>query len=257
MQLGMLMRELWGQKVGLAIAFLLALLAATRILFGVSLFPPALERHSLDLGAASTHVLVDSPRSTVIDLREDTYNIESLSSRAVLLGNVMASLPVREFIARRAGIPADQIKATAPLTPDQPRVIADASHQPHVSDILKSPDQYRLNIQANPTVPVLDIYSEAPDGKAAEKLANAAVGGLEGYLHVVAKEQGTPRKDRVHLTQLGSARGGVINSGAGIRIALLVFVLVFAVSCAAVLFITRVRSGWASSQGPAGRLPVG
>jgi hypothetical protein len=248
MQLGMHLRELWGQKAGVAIAFAVALLAALRMLYGVSLVPPALETKQLGLASASTHLLVDTPRSVVTDLREDTYSIEGLSNRALLLGNVMASLPVRAFIARRAGIAPEQIRATPPLTPDQPRAMVDAEHQPHTSDLFKSPDEYRLSIQANPTVPVLDIYSEAPSGPAAEKLANAAVTGLRDYLEAAAAEQGTPRDDQVRLEQLGRARGGVIDNGAGIRIASLVFVLVFALACAAVLFIGRVRRGWVASE---------
>jgi hypothetical protein len=36
----------------------------------------------------------------------------------------------------------------------------------------------------------------------------------------------------------------VINEGVGLRLAALSFVLVFALSCAAVLFFARVRRGW-------------
>jgi hypothetical protein len=247
MNFGMHLRELWDQKVGVAIAFALALLAVARMLYGVSLFPPSLDDHQLRLASASTHVLVDTPRSVVTDLREDTYSIEGLSNRALLLGNVMASLPVRRFIARRAGISPEQIRATPPITPDQPRTMVDAEHQPHTSDLLKRPDEYRLSIQANPTVPILDIYSEAPDGTSAERLANAAVNGLRDYLVTAASQQGTPRHDQVRLEQLGSARGGVINDGAGPRLALLVFLLVFSLACAAVMFIGRVRRGWTAT----------
>jgi hypothetical protein len=247
MHFGMHLRELWEQKAGVAIAFTVALLAAARMIYGFSLLPPALEAKQLQLGSASTRVVVDTPRSVVTDLREDTYSIEGLSNRALLLGNVMASLPVRRFIAHRAGISAEQIRATPPVTPDQPRTMVDAEHQPHTSDLLKRTDEYRLSIQANPTVPILDIYSEAPDGAAAEKLANAAVNGLRDYLETTASEQGTPISDQVRLEQLGSAKGGVINDGAGLRLAILVFFIVFSLASAAVLFIGRVRRGWTAS----------
>jgi hypothetical protein len=253
MQLGMHMRELWGQKVGLALALLIAILAASRVLFGLSLIPPGLQHHSLGVASASTQVIVDTPRSSVIDLREDTYSFTGLTNRALLLGNVMAGLPVREYIAKRAEVPATSIRVSAPLTPEQPRVVADGAHQPKTSDILRSPDEYRLSIQANPTVPVLNIYSEAPDGEAAGKLANAAVDGLRDYLAVLANEHSTPSDDQVSLVQLGRASGSSIDDGAGIQLAILVFLFVFALSSAAVLFITRVRRGWAASEGLEGR----
>jgi hypothetical protein len=247
MQLGRHMRELWDQKLGLAIALILATLAAARFLFGVGLLPPRIDGNSLGLASASTHVLVDTPRSSAVDLRQDTYNFKELTNRALLLGNVMASLPVRQYIAQHAGVPANEIRVTPPITLEQPRALADNAHQPKSSDILKSPHEYRLSIQANPTVPVLDIYTEAPSDPTAIKLANGAVEGLRDYLDVLAKEHSTPKDAQVELTQLGGATGGAIGQGATLQAALLAFVLVFAASSAAVLFFARVRRGWAAS----------
>ena len=248
-QLGMHMRELWGQKAGLAIAVTLALVAALRVLYSIGIVPPRLEHNSQGVASASTQLVIDTPRSSVIDLRSDTYSFTGLTNRALLLGNVMASLPVREYIARRAGVPATAILISAPLTPEQPRVVADGAHQPKTSDILRSPDEYRLSVQANPTVPVLDIYAEAPDGAAAGKLANASVEGLRDYLSALASEHDTPRAKQVKLVQLGRASGGTIDSGAGLKLAVLVFIFVFAIASAAVLFIARVRRGWSASEG--------
>jgi hypothetical protein len=256
MRLGMHMRELWRSKIGLGIALFIALLAATRILFAVSLFPPGLERRSMDVATASIQVLVDTPRSTMIDLRQDVYELRSLSQRSVILGNVLASAQVRDYIGRRLGVPAEEIEVTPPLTPDQPRVVAGSEAEPHTSDILRRPDEYRLSIRANPAVPVLDVYSQAPDAEAAKALANSAVSGLEDYLNEVASERGTPVKSQVELERLGSARGGVINPGAGVTMALVVFALVFALCSAAVLFVGRVRRGWANSARFSGRLPA-
>lgn len=251
------MRELWAQKIGLAIAVAIALIAAIRALFGIGLFPPHLEANSQSLASASTQVVVDTPRSSVVDLREDTYSFTALTNRALLLGNVMASLPVREYIARRAGVPASLIRVQAPLTPDQPRVVTDGAHQPKTSDILRSPEEYRLNVQANPTVPVLNIYAEAPDGAAAGRLANASVDGLRDYLRALAAEHDTPVAKQVALVQLGRASGGTIDPGAGIELAALVFIFVFAIAAAAVLFIARVRRGWAATDGSGAPLREG
>ena len=54
--------------------------------------------------------------------------------------------------------------------------------------------QYRLDIEANPTVPMLDIYSEAPTADSATLLANAAVAELRAYLGDLATSQRTPEK---------------------------------------------------------------
>jgi hypothetical protein len=105
-------------------------------------------------------------------------------------------------------------------------------------------DQYRLNIQANLSVPMLDIYSQAPTAKSAAVLANAAVDELRVYLQQLATVQRTPARDRIRLLQLGRARGTVINEGVRWEVFVLAFVVTFALTCASVLFVARVRVGW-------------
>lgn len=244
MQLGMHLRELWRVPFGLAISALVALSVALSISYDVSVIPPRLEPRTHEMATASTHVLVDTPKSTVLDLRQGTLEFDALTNRAVLLGNVMASVPVRQYVARRAGVPAGSIRATAPATPEYPRAIADPENRRRTSDLLRTTDEYRLKISANPTVPILDVYSQAPTAEAARQLANAAVDGLRDYLATVAEAQRVPESRQVRLKQLGRARGGVINHGVNPTVAVLSFLFVFALCCAAVLFLSRVRRGW-------------
>jgi hypothetical protein len=247
MQLGMHLRELWRVPFGLAVSCMVALFVTLTISYEVRLLPPGLEPRNHEIATASTHLLVDTPKSTVLDLRQETLELDAMTNRAVLLGNVMASAPVREYIARRAGVPPDVIRATAPATPEYPRPIADPENRRRTSDILRTTDEYRLKISANPTVPIIDIYSQAPTADAAKQLANAAVDGLRDYLAAVARAQSIPPGRQVQLDQLGPARGGVINDGVHLTVAVLSFLLVFALSCAAVLFVSRVRRGWRAS----------
>jgi hypothetical protein len=221
----------------------------------VSLFPPGIKGRQLEIAAASTRVLVDSPRSEIIDLRTDTYAFTSLTTRADLLGNVMASAPVREYIARRANIDPLRIQASTPITANVPRNLSEPGSEKRASDILRSTDQYRIDIQSNPTVPILNISAQAPNKDAAERLANGAVDGLRDYLAALAVRQGTDPKKQVRLEQLGRARGGVINHGIGLQIALLSFIFVFVLSCCAVLFLSRVRRGWSAAASKEGAEP--
>ena len=105
MGVGIRLRELWRLRVGVAVSVLLALVAALWSVQQISLFPPRLESRSLEMATASTHLVVDMPRSAVLDLRNDTYMLESLTNRTVLLGNVIANGSVRQYIARRTGVP--------------------------------------------------------------------------------------------------------------------------------------------------------
>ena len=247
MQLGRHLRELWRLRIGVGIVFLLALFVALSSIDRVSLFPPSAKGRQLEIAAASTRVLIDSPRSEIIDLRTDTYDLTSLTTRADLIGNVMASAPVREYIARRAGVDPLRIQAVSPITANVPRSLVEPGSEKRASDILRSTDQYRLDIQASPSVPILSVSSQAPNKEAAERLANGAVDGLRDYLRALAVRQGTDPNKQIRLEQLGRARGGVINHGIGLQIALLAFIFVFAIGCCAVLFLARVRRGWSAA----------
>ena len=131
-----------------------------------------------------------------------------------------------------------------PRTPAQPRAQASVDNEKGPTDLFRSTEQYRLDIQANPTVPILDIYAQAPTAAAAARLANAAANGLGDYLGDLGASERTPEELQVKLRQLGPAEGEVLNDGVGVQLALVTFLLVFAASCAAVVLIARVRSGW-------------
>lgn len=244
MAIGSRIRKLWHLKLGVGISLALALFAAVWSIQKISLTPPGLAPRSLEMATAATHVLVDTPDSTMIDLRQDTYSIAGLTNRAVVLGNVIASTSVEARIAQRAHIPVELLRIQAPLTPQQTSPPVNSQNARHVSDIVKLNDQYRIELDANPTVPMLDIYAQTPTAESAAALANAAVDELKAYLAGLATTQNTPAKDQIRLVQLGRATGIVINPGVQYQVAILVFVLTFLASCATVTFIARVRAGW-------------
>lgn len=244
MELGRHLEELWRLRSGVAVCLGIAILAALAISYGVSVAPPGLHPRSLQIATASTEVLVDTPRSAVLDLRQDLSDIESLTNRTVLLGNVMASEPVLSYIGRRAGVAAGAIRASTPRTPNSPRPFAAPGQERRTSDLLRSTDQYRLDIEANPTVPVLRIYAQASTARGAEELANASVDGLRDYLDRQARTQRVAPGEQVRLQQLGRASGAVINGGVRLQAMFLTFLLVFAASAAAAVFMARVRRGF-------------
>ncbi|MGI9098352.1 MAG: hypothetical protein ACR2H2_07645 [Solirubrobacteraceae bacterium] len=249
MELGKHLRELFRLRLAVVICFALASFAALTMTYKVSLMPPRLEPRALEIASAKTEVLVDTPKSTVLDLGQGASEFAGMTNRAVLIGNVMVSAPVLAYIARRAGVPAGVIRAQAPLTPDFPRPLSGVDEQKRTSDLVRSTDQYRLNIQTNPTVPILEIFAQAPSAEAASTLANAAVDGLRDYLQAKARSQGTTDSDTVRLAQLGRASGVVINGGVRPQLAILSFLIVFALSSATAMFVARVRRGWELADG--------
>lgn len=244
MQLGRHARELWDHRRGLAAAILLASFVSLWSVCSISLTPPSIEPRALEIASATTRVLVDTPRSLVLDLSVQSGDIEAITDRALLVSNVMASAPVRGHIARRAGVPLAELKVASPITRDWPRPLAQSGEKRSTRDILRAPEEYRLNLRTNPTVPVIDLYAQAPTAELAERLADGAITGMRDYLRRVAADQSIPGAHQIRLEQLGRAEGEVINDGVNLTVAALVFLLVFAAACAAVLFSARARTGW-------------
>jgi len=235
--------RLWQLRPWVALSAIFALVMAVYSVDTIGVLPPKLSPRSLEMATASTHVVVDTPTSSVLDLRQNTDNLLALTQRAVLLGNVIANGAVRAAIAQAAGIPMEDLQVAPPNTPAHPTPPAGAYNN-SVSSIAKSTRQYRLSIQANPTVPMLDIYAEAPTAHTAAVLANTSVLALRNYIDRLAVTEHTPPTQRVRLLQLGSAEGRVVNQGIEWQTALLVFVLSFALASATVLFVSRVKQGW-------------
>lgn len=244
MGLGIRLRGFWQIRMWVAGCAAFALAVAVWSIADVSVFPPHLSFRPLEMASASTQVIVDTPQSTLVDIGQKKYGLEALTNRALLLGNVLASPEARAEIARRAHVPFESLQVIPPVTPDQPRQLVEAGQGPHVTDLVKVDGEYRLYVRANPTVPFLQLYAQAPTAASAAAVANAAVSGLQEYLSQVAQSTRTPLGQQIRLIQLGQARGKVINGGIRWQVALLVFVLAAVASCATVIWSRRVRAGW-------------
>lgn len=244
MQLGRHLHELWRLKLGVACSAALAAFATLWSVYSIGVFPPKLTPRELDIGSASTSALIDSPRSLVVDLTASSTDLEGITNRALLIGNVMAGEPARSYIARQAGIPPSVLKISTPTTRRWPRQLAQSGADPSATDVLKFPGEYRLSLTANPTVPIVNVFAEAPSAAEARRLADAAITGTRAYLASIAAAQQVPVGRQVRIEQLGRAQGEVIDRGVRGALAALTFVIAFWVSCLAVMFIARVRRGW-------------
>jgi hypothetical protein len=238
------LRELSRLHVGVVVSIFLASLAAVWSVAAIQVAPPGLKPRALDIASAETQVVVDTPYSTAVDLRQGVEDIQPLKERALLLGTLMATQTVRADIARRAHIPTGRIQVAAPRTPVQPRPLPESGEKKGPGDLFKSTDQYRLDIEANPTIPLLTVKAQAPTAAKAQELANAAVSGLNDYLKRLATSEATPDSLRVTLRQLGTADGEVINHSVQEQVIIVVFLFVLSLSCAASVLVSRVRRGW-------------
>ena len=135
--MGIRLRTLWKMRIWVAGCVMLSVFVASWSVVDLSLTPPGVSSRAISMATASTQIVVDTPQSTLVDARTDTYNIDALTNRAVLVGNLMATPEVRADIARTAKVPLELLEIQPPLTPKQPRVLAEDGHERHTSDIAK------------------------------------------------------------------------------------------------------------------------
>ncbi len=235
----------------LAVSAVVALVAALASVYEIGVLPPKIEKRQLQVGVAVTHALVDLPRSETdqtgriaVDGLIAILRVDGLTGRAGPLSQVMASPKVLKRIGQRIDVDAGRISAATQITDSVPRSLIEPDSERRADRIRASTDAYRLEIQARPELPVLDIYAQAPSADQALRLADTSVGALNSYIRDLARKRDVPRADRVRLTQLGAAQGGPLDSTAPAKIAGLTFLVVFGVSCGLIFVLAGIRRGW-------------
>ena len=225
MELAQALVQLWQRKIWLAVGLVVAVLAAfaSRELLKSNVY-----------AAASTQMVIDSPQSALGNISPD---LTPFTARAGIFSRLMTSPQALAAIGRAAGIPGTQIAAQGPPEVGLPQV----AQQPY-----QSPARFKLLLDQDPSLPTIDVYTQAPTTRQAIALANGAVTGFASFLQSLDQQGSVPPSRRVELRQLGNAVGGIVDPGANTKMAGLIAVAVLVVWCAMILYVSKVRSAWAS-----------
>jgi O-antigen ligase len=231
-----------------ALSFVVALLAAIASVTHVSLTPPSLGTRDLARGAATTRILVDLPEQERGHVSAPEF--EAMSKRASLISSVLASPPVLHRIAAELGVDDNEVTAATEITEGVPLALIEPNEEKRANEILVSHDGYRLDIQANPTLPIIDVYAQAPTPAAAAELADAVGPAGNEYTDVMADRDHFPVGNRVELKQLGAAASAAISPTAPIEIFALTFIVVFGVAFGLLCGAAAIRQGWMRGGSP-------
>ena len=115
MELARTLRTLWLRRRLVALGALIAMFASLLSVYQLSLFPPSMSSRTNVFAAASTQILVDTPKSAFADL---DYDLDPLETRANVFARFLASPVALEMIARKADLPLDAIEAQGPYDID-------------------------------------------------------------------------------------------------------------------------------------------
>jgi hypothetical protein len=209
---------------------------------GIGPFPPN-GGDGLQVATATTHVVVDRPQTTpsAVSRRAAPRDQETGVKHAELLGQVLVSPPVLERIAQHCGIPPDEVSGQARITSNVPTVFAEPDSERRASEIQGSMARYRIEVQGRPSTPVIDVFTQAPSSAQATCLADASPVGLAAYMRDVAQRRGVNVSEIAQLRDIPGARGAIANGKAPFAIAVLTFLVAFALTSCALYGFAAVR----------------
>ncbi|HYJ21164.1 MAG TPA: hypothetical protein VEW07_03965 [Solirubrobacterales bacterium] len=241
MNLARTLAVLWRRRVLVAVGVLVAAVAATLSVSQVSLAPPSLESRANVFAAASSEMLVDTPDSAVADVNAE---LTPLSTRAEVFTRFLTSTDAVDRIAAVAGVPADALEARGPFQINLPEAERVPTAEERSSQIIGEDAVYRLRFESPPELPLITAFSQAPTEDEAVALAAAVPRVLQGYVRAAQRREQTPPARRVTIRELGQAEGAVVNEGAGVQIAVLVFLTVLVGWCMLLIPAHTIARGW-------------
>lgn len=213
-----------------------------------SLWPVGLHPRSLEVAAASTTLLVGGPKGEAVT----NYTYEARVNQSLLAGNVLLSPAVVDRVARSLGISPGAIAGYPPVTANVPAALIVPGSSGGPADILTRPGNYRIEVQVDPTVPVIRLFTQAPSASAAATLANATAQGLVSYLRSTQAAADVPAPQRVQVRQLGAATGGTAATSGPAQLVLLLFgaslLVALAVAQPVLRKIATYSSRWGSQR---------
>ena len=234
MNLVTILGELRRQRVFVILAALLALLAMLAVAFKL----PSLDSRRQQVGVATARVLVDTPRSQILDVAPK--GSDTLGVRANLIASLMVEGDVRAEIARKAGLRPSELKGVAESAAD---VATGAQPQAQEGNVLTT----RVVSSSDGDLPLIEIEAQAGDAASAIKLADAGIEGLRQYLDSKAAGEEIAAANRLNVSGLGGAQAFESVRGPGFLTALMAGLLVFALGCAAIILAAALRRGWRAS----------
>jgi hypothetical protein len=233
---------LWLRRRLIAAAFVVAMLVGVAMCYSVSFgLPPKLHGKQHEVGQGAAQVLIDTPSSQLADLgspNDPATQDPNLYSQASLLADVVATQPIQDAIAAKAGIPADALVVKPPT--DSVAVPIRATPLALAGKKAEKPGQWTLAVTIDPSLPIIAFSTVAPTPDGARRLASAAIAALAQHLDALAAAQRIPNQRRLVVNTIDPPGAAPLAVGPRKMYAVAVaMVLFFALSFGIVVLTAR------------------
>lgn len=241
-----ILRVLWRRRALAALGFLLALAAGVLGLYRVSLAPPELQSRTAVSSSATQRLLVDTSNSLVADARPK--GVDSILTRMLLVGNLIASDRARATLGREASLRPAEIGTIGPAAqaPGVPTPLAEGA-----IEVARPKEPYVVAVKVeDPSLPILSVFVTTPDPRSAKELAGAATIAL-----AAAARRSPFAGDAARVERVGKPTIGSRASGFGKAKAIAVVLVLFIVWCAAIVILDSLLrhaplpSAWTGGDG--------
>lgn len=195
---------LWHRRRLVTVGALLAVMVGTAFAYRVEPgLPPTLQERGRVHGVAAADLLVDAARSQTVDLGGEAERVDAvgLIARARLLANLVATSPLRDRVARRAGVDTTSFMATAPaITFDTPRPSEDRTRNV-------------MAVTFDEGLPIVRISVRAADEATAARIASAGMSELSAYVGALTAQDPAAGPRKLIVRPLGRARHATVVAG--------------------------------------------
>jgi hypothetical protein len=229
------LRELWHRRLAVIVAAIGAAALAVLVVYNVSTSPPGLSKRDHVEARGSVEILIDSAKSPIADVGR---NLEPLTARAGVFARYIAGGNVIAQIAKATGIPAKQIEVAGPAP--LPGEAAGVTAPP--AKLLP----YGIEIVQRDALPIVNVETRAPTVADARELAAAAPSAIRGIVTGIQEEQQIPESKRVTFRVLGPAQADLATEALGLKAAVGIFTVLFALGILLILGLPRLIDAWRS-----------
>lgn len=240
MELVKILRELSRRRRLVALVLGFSLLVGFLLAFKPGL-PPQSRQYQVSL--ASTDILIDTSDSQVVAVGGKGPDLATLAGRANLIGNLMTGGPLKDAIAKGAGMSPDHLVVVPPANVNTPGV-PPAPVTPPASHGLSDAEATVLNLSVDETLPILHVVAQAPDAETARRLTAATIVALRGYLGSVAASQNIPAVDQLVVRKFGAPVAQTATRGLPRRFALIAAIMLALLGCGAIIGGSWFARSW-------------